>query len=242
MIGATFAAGMVGQAFSFDGVNDYTFVPNTLNIDGGAQATYDAWVFPRSAPPVGNYYSIFGAGDSTQPVWTTQQCRLLYFGTASSPPGTAKFYMDCGTSDFDPSYVGRYTTQDYPINNWYAVAGVFNNGALDIYVNGVLDNGTLVGLNSGTVINTNANNYVWIGAQVRFDQSLANAHFDGLIDEVEIFNRSLTASEIQAIYNAGSAGKCKPAGIPTLSEWAQIGMAALLVGGGLLAIRRQANG
>ncbi len=31
-------------------------------------------------------------------------------------------------------------------------------------------------------------------------------------------------------------------GIPTLSEWAQIGMAALLVGGGLLAIRRQAKG
>jgi hypothetical protein len=28
------------------------------------------------------------------------------------------------------------------------------------------------------------------------------------------------------------------AGIPTLSEWAQIGMAALLVGGGLLALRR----
>jgi len=29
-----------------------------------------------------------------------------------------------------------------------------------------------------------------------------------------------------------------PSGIPTLSEWAQIGMAALLVGGGLLAVRR----
>lgn len=34
------------------------------------------------------------------------------------------------------------------------------------------------------------------------------------------------------------AGSPTPAGIPTLSEWAQIGMAGLLVGGGLLAIRR----
>ncbi|CBE67187.1 MAG: IPTL-CTERM sorting domain-containing protein [Candidatus Methylomirabilis oxygeniifera] len=33
-----------------------------------------------------------------------------------------------------------------------------------------------------------------------------------------------------------------PAAIPTLSEWAQLDMAALLVGGGLLAIRRQAKG
>jgi hypothetical protein len=33
--------------------------------------------------------------------------------------------------------------------------------------------------------------------------------FDGLIDEVEVFDRALTAGEIYAIYNAGSAGKCK---------------------------------
>ncbi len=40
-------------------------------------------------------------------------------------------------------------------------------------------------------------------------------YFDGTIDEVEIFNRALDATEIQAIYDAGAAGKCKclaPAG------------------------------
>ena len=31
---------------------------------------------------------------------------------------------------------------------------------------------------------------------------------NGQIDEVEIFNRALSADEIAAIYNAGSAGKC----------------------------------
>lgn len=34
--------------------------------------------------------------------------------------------------------------------------------------------------------------------------------FFGLLDEVEIYNRALYASEIQAIYDAGSEGKCKP--------------------------------
>ena len=34
--------------------------------------------------------------------------------------------------------------------------------------------------------------------------------FTGRIDEVEIFNRALSATEIQAIFDAGSAGKCKP--------------------------------
>ena len=33
--------------------------------------------------------------------------------------------------------------------------------------------------------------------------------FDGLIDEVELFDRVLSGSEIAAIFNAGSAGKCK---------------------------------
>ena len=33
---------------------------------------------------------------------------------------------------------------------------------------------------------------------------------NGLIDEVEVFDRTLADGEIAAIYNAGSAGKCKP--------------------------------
>jgi hypothetical protein len=38
--------------------------------------------------------------------------------------------------------------------------------------------------------------------------------FGGLIDEVEAYNRALSGEEIQAIYNAGSKGKCKPEGTP----------------------------
>ena len=109
--GATWSAGKVAGALSFDGADDYVFVSNTLNIDGGPQATYDAWVFPESVPAVDTYYGIFGAGDSTQPVWQTQQCRLLYWRTASSPANAAKFYMDCGTDNTEPSYISRIYRQ-----------------------------------------------------------------------------------------------------------------------------------
>ena len=34
--------------------------------------------------------------------------------------------------------------------------------------------------------------------------------YKGLIDEVELYNRALSATEIDAIYRAGSRGKCKP--------------------------------
>ncbi len=52
----------------------------------------------------------------------------------------------------------------------------------------------------------------------------SRSRFQGRLDEVEIFNRALSASEIQAIFNAGSAGKCKQVldededGIPDSSD------------------------
>ena len=218
--GTSFAPGKVGQAFSFDGVDDHVFVPNTLSIDGGAEATYVAWVYPEASPAADTYAGLFGAGDSTVPVWTTQQCRVLYWNTQGSPTGTAKFYMDCGTNDntVEASYIGRLTAGDYPIGTWHSVAGVFNNGSLDIYVNGVLDNGVVTGENQGTFINTNAYNFVWIGALVRSDQSFDSQHFQGLIDEVAIFNRALAAEEIASIYSASTAGICMPTKILTVTK------------------------
>ena len=50
----------------------------------------------------------------------------------------------------------------------------------------------------------------------------ANQAFIGLIDEVEIFNRALAATEIKAIYDAGRLGKIKPAAIappPGMIGW-----------------------
>ena len=43
------------------------------------------------------------------------------------------------------------------------------------------------------------------------------ASFKGYIDEVEIFNRALNASEINAIFNTGRYGKCKAATQYTLT-------------------------
>jgi hypothetical protein len=59
--------------------------------------------------------------------------------------------------------------------------------------------------------------------------------FDGLIDEVILFHRALTAAEIQAIYDAGSAGMCPPPGCihlvgEPMSWWTGDGTARDLVG------------
>jgi hypothetical protein len=49
-------------------------------------------------------------------------------------------------------------------------------------------------------------------------QSRSYGYYAGLLDEVSIHNRALSASEVQAIYNGGSAGKCH---IPIITDQPQ---------------------
>jgi len=57
---------------------------------------------------------------------------------------------------------------------------------------------------------------------VRIGKAYADGnYFNGLIDEPEIYNRALSADEIKAIYNAGSAGKCKGPSFSTFTPRAE---------------------
>jgi hypothetical protein len=67
-------------------------------------------------------------------------------------------------------------------------------------INGVLDSGTTVGT-APTITNGTAAVYVgW-----RTDQA-ANS-WNGLIDDVRIYNRALSADEIKRLYNLGTLGR-----------------------------------
>lgn len=87
------------------------------------------------------------------------------------------------------------------INAWTHIALTYSNGVFRGYRNGVLDGSSN---SSGEFLP--AQTGIGIGGHSNYPPE----HFDGLIDEVEIFKRALSQSEIQAIYAAGKAGKCKP--------------------------------
>lgn len=90
--------------------------------------------------------------------------------------------------------------------NWHHVAITYDGGSSAVlYVDGALETSatkTYTTTQRGTLL---------IGGTIvsSFD------YFHGLVDEVEIFNRALSQPEIQAIVDAGSAGKCKPETSPT---------------------------
>jgi len=74
-------------------------------------------------------------------------------------------------------------------------------------------NGNLIASSTRFISGVTTNNLnVRIGAAYCNDANCTGAYndrFNGLADEVEYFNRALNQTEVQAIYNAGSAGKCR---------------------------------
>jgi hypothetical protein len=195
MNGATFAPGLVGQAFSFDGINQYVDIANAAGLNPTTALTFDAWVNPQALANADNTViakSSESVGQRSYGMWITNDGRVhvepssLGTSMADTPPGVV------------------------PLNTWTHVAGVITAGVgFNIYVNGVEQSLTTAGPLPALLATTVP---VMIG-----DSDLVTRDwlFTGLIDEVEIFNRALSQAEIQAIVNAGSFGKCKGQPTPT---------------------------
>ena len=87
---------------------------------------------------------------------------------------------------------------------WSHVAVTRTGGAYTLYYNG-----SQVSSGAGAS---------WTGStaplQFGYDPG-SGQHFNGLLDEVSIYDRALSSNEVAAIYAAGSAGKCKPLAITT---------------------------
>jgi plastocyanin len=190
--GATFAAGKVGQAFSLDVVNSFVLIPNKSSLNPTGPFSVDAWVNANSQQTASQSLIVdksHGFTDGTG------------WGMQTNTDGTACFFYGTGGSLSD--FHGVCTTTSILDNQWHHLAGVFTGSEFQIYLDGALNN--TFTFNVPIVNNTRP---VEIGAAwgggtpVRF--------FHGLIDEVEYLNRALTQTEIQAIVDAGSGGKCKP--------------------------------
>lgn len=200
--GATFAAGMVGQAFSLLGTTDYVRIDDANDLDILGDLTVDAWinladvVFGQPNPAgVGGDRVIVDKRDIPKStvtyVFFIEGDRAPGIGTGSAP---LRFFS--GSSVVDSSIL------NWAPNTWYHVAVVKSGVTITFYRDGaVVGTGTI-----GNALSSLGSSFT-IGA-IPSGTIVANP-LVGLIDEVEVFNRALSAPEIQAIFNAGSAGKCK---------------------------------
>ena len=184
--GATFAAGMVGQAFSLNGTDAFVEAPANAAQDPTAAGSQDAWVlFNQTPSSAGHIREIIGKGSGGND-----------FDLQAETDDRFRFYVAGGNR------VASNTIIQAGVR--YHVAGTWDATGLRIYVNGVLENTNGV----QNLTRGQSGLPLQIGNQPNFGPRL----FNGLIDEAEIFDRALTGQEVFAIYNAGSFGKCKPSG------------------------------
>lgn len=193
--GVTFSAGKVGDAFNLAGNNgDRVLLGNTPDLRR-QNFTIEAWVKRSSSSVVTN------SPNPGSPAG-------VFFAFGQN--GYA-FLIDQTTGKLGLSQVGQsqVLTPNFTITdtNWHHVAVTvsgppFTGGTQTIfYVDGVAD--TPTGYSPQYSFQTNAA----IGS--RGDGQADNVFF-GLIDELAIYDRPLSAAQIAAIYAADTAGKCKP--------------------------------
>ncbi len=187
MNGATFAAGKVDQAFSFDGVNDFVQIPNAA-LNNMPAGTIDMWIFPTA-----NGTAAFGFGKT----WFAKQHNNVnsyaIFAFKSPTDSRALFHLN----NQAPDVVGA---TPLTLNTWHHVAATWDGSFIRVYVDGVQEGVVASSASLPSDLGSVTSIGAWTGD--------GNSFFKGRIDEVETFNRALTQSEIQAIFNAGSAGKC----------------------------------
>ncbi|HEY2170065.1 MAG TPA: LamG domain-containing protein, partial [Candidatus Angelobacter sp.] len=201
--GASFAPGLVGQAFLFDGVNAFVNVPDTAALHAvTTAATVDAWINPQPSPAFFGW--IFARRDP-----------FVSEGVGLAINNDGFLFTTLQTSAFS------CITSAAPViqfnGEWQHVALTVDttSGQVILYFNGQpvplfpCDRSTSVTTASGAFANVT---HLFIGQRQSADTPegvSGGGHFKGLVDEVEFYNRALGPTEIQAIFAVGPRGKCK---------------------------------
>ena len=183
--GATSTAGKINSALSFDGVDDYISINGVTNTAN--QITVEMWIKPVTMTG-GSAYRIICAKDSWN--WAFRINKNLSQLTFTVKNDSAV------VSDTD--YWGTTMTS----GQWYHIVGVYDGSTVNYYVNGVKAS---VGVNFTGNLYSNATAFV-IG-KAGWE---ATREFNGLIDDVRIYNYARTAAEIRTDYNEGFAVKFGP--------------------------------
>lgn len=176
--GATWTTqGKYGNALVFNGTTSYVDLGNPSALQFTGSMTLSAWVNAAANPPDDGQIIAKGDNNSGWQFKTTPDTGPETFGVGVSPSSS--------------SLTQRYSAATRALGTWYFVAGVYDATAqaLNIYVNGVLSNGTIAGTIPASQFNSAVN--------VNIGRRTGGFYFNGMIDEVRIYNRALTQTEIQ---------------------------------------------
>lgn len=190
--GATFAPGMVAQAFSLNGTTAYVSAQTANKINfGKGDFSIDAWIKTTNA----------------NGVQIIVDKRVGKNGTTFTGYSLFTFNGNLAVQLADGTFLNFISTTNVADDRPHHVAVTIVRKSLtggNLYVDGM----PIFNFNPTGHLNSLDNS-----AELRIGRHSPNTvldtFFKGLIDEVELFNRALSTTEVQSIFLAGSRGKCK---------------------------------
>jgi subtilisin-like proprotein convertase family protein len=214
--GTSYGAGEVNQTFTLDGVNSSVIAPASGSM-AVQSFTLEGWIFPSNSvySPIIEY-GMNGAGAGPH-LWVNgsglSQSQGVLFGNVRNP-------------DFEAFSAANVV----PINQWSHVAMVYDSVANTLVL---YWNGTPVANNSGGPANPPSTSLpVNLGLRPPGSfEAMAGTRFSGRLDEMSIFNRALSAAEVQSIVIQGSKGKCGLAVPPAVCLAGSPATAQILING-----------
>lgn len=175
----TLVPGIDGLALRLNGANQHADFGDPLALRLTGSMTISAWInssaFPVDDAAIVSDHSGLGYQLDT---------------TVDQGPRTIGFKL---ANEYG-RLMARYGRTPLKADMWYHVAGVYDAGArtLNVYLNGRLDNGCLL----GTVTPTQrlSGVQVYVGRRGRGE----GFEFAGSVDDVQVYSRALTQSELEA--------------------------------------------
>ncbi len=168
------------RALSFDGVDDRVVVNASASLQMTTSVTVEAW-FMRQGTPTTTEILVNKEGEYEVGINAAGQIQWAF---TNATPGWN--WVSTG-----------YTA---PVDQWTHVAVTYNSGAINTYINGALVhsyNGT------GNIGDTYpALNTLTIGAR----ENATDQRFQGLIDEVRVWNTARSGAQIAASYDQTLSG------------------------------------
>lgn len=183
--------GKVGPAFLLDGVDDFVHVPasGSLNVGAGDGLTVEMWIKPSD---LSQWRPLIEWNNGS--AYGTHFWMNVNYGGSLGP---GSLYGNIVDANGFHHYVGTAAILEANVYQHVALTYDKTSGTARIFRNGVL----IVEASVGTFTPQTAYD-LYLGARPGAQP------YQGRLDEVGIYNRALTAAEIQAIFDAAATGKC----------------------------------
>ena len=185
------SGGKIGGALSFNGSSNYLMAPNNATTNITSNQTVSVWVKSSTYVASADIVQRWANDAATQKVWRLATATLY---------GTASVFLRVSSDGTTNSREVGVVSSSVIDGKWHNINAVYDGSAISFYLDGALASSTPY--SSG--LYSYPSNKVIIGTCTTVGAPCGSgSYFNGLIDEVKIYNYARDSRQIMQDYNGG---------------------------------------